>query len=760
MRGVGSQSASIFILGSGPASPSALAEGRPFGGYDWHLLKESLLKCGVHPDDCYFHVMNNNHEECLRLINTVKPKTILSLGERALLFLTGKRNIDKWHLSPLDTLEQFTCRKVIPTFNFKRLNAQYDHRFYFYKAVERACANIYPGPWKRKRQNFHHPTMGTFTHEWMLGSPILAIDIETSHGIINTLGIAWSPNDAVAIKCRPEDASSPEEFYHFWQAISTMLSNPDVKKIYQNNIFEAAYFNMYGIQVRGTYHDTMFANKVLYPEFKSGLGNVGRIHTMEPYWKDDGTKDSEGGKRDWNKIEDWNAHLLYNCKDTTGTFEAHLSQRRELEERGLLHFFDSYIMKLAEPVQEMCRLGLPVNEGKIEEARLRLHKEIEQLRGQLSKPFNPRSTKQKMEHFRAKGYKIPKKRVKEGNEYVYKDSLDELAIKKLRLKYPDDQDLSLLLDISKKEKFLSSYIDFSHTRGTANYSIKVTGTETLRMSSGLDPWNRGFNAQTIPKKAKGFFPPPEGHLWLNVDLEKAESFFVAYRSADPTLMRMLNQGDDIHSYVAASIYGVPVEDILEEKRNGNESRRQLGKKSGHGANYSMAATTFQESCLKELNHVITKDEAAHILETYHTLFPNIRKWHAWVRNEIYERSRLDNPLGYHRYFYGRKDDNTFREAYAWEPQSAIPMVTNHMLLGALRQRDKGVVDFNIHLQCHDSLLFSVRPRYLETLITYCKDVQQWHPPLDLPGGRLWIPTSCEYGTSLDTLEKYNGQKLP
>jgi DNA polymerase I-like protein with 3'-5' exonuclease and polymerase domains len=665
----------LAVLGGPTPSVSARAESVPFAGYDKHLIESSLAKAGFDPQQCYYTLTTYDTIEVLNSMPSLE--LIITLGEEPLRLCTGKYGIDKWNLSPLDSVAALRCPKILPTFDMKRLQRQYEYRMFFYKTMLKAAAHQYPGPWRRK------PTIYTLVTEpdqllvdhHLKGHEHLSVDIETSRGTINTMGFATSKHKAVAFQIEPGQYS-PRIEYEFWSRIAHYLQDPSIKKILQNNIYEGTYFARYGIELKGVWHDTMWAQKLLYPEFKQGLDTVGRLFTNEVYWKEDG--------KDWGNIDNWKEHLLYNCKDTSNTLEAAFNQRIELEERGMLPFFNDYMMKLAGPIQEMCCQGLLVDPDRLAQVGSDVAQEIESLAKQLSSPINYRSPKQKKELLKGKGYKIPKVR---GSTGKYTESTNEVSIKKLRLKYPEDPDLDIFLKLAKLEKFSSSYINFDyHEDGVVRYSIRGSGTETLRFSSGTDSWSMGFNAQTIPKKAKGFFIPPEGHLFMQVDLAQAESRYVAYAARESTLIEMLEDpNQDVHSYVAANIFGCSIEQVLEEKRAGNPAKRQLGKKSGHGANYSMKGPTFQESCLKE-DLVLSAPEAPRVLETYHSLFPGLRRWHREIQERVRNKGYLENPLGFRRYFYGRYDDNTFREAYAFEPQSTIPAITNHLMLHLLKCR--------------------------------------------------------------------------
>lgn len=237
-------------------------------------------------------------------------------------------------------------------------------------------------------------------------------------------------------------------------------------------------------------------------------------------------------------------------------------------------------------------------------------------------------------------------------------------------------------------------------------------------------------------------------VFIEVDLRQAESRFVAYDSADANLIEMLeNPLKDIHRYVAAEIFEKPESEIT-------HAERQLGKKSGHGANYNMGVGTFQESCLKEMDLVLSKEMATRTLEAYHRLFPGIRRWHKATRDTLYRERKLINPFGRVRYFYGRLDDSTYREAYAWKPQSTIPDLTSHLMLGLCAARDTRELDFALHNQCHDSLLMSCRTESVRSIAEFCLNLDRWHPKILLPGGSLRIPTEVQVGRCLGALEKY------
>lgn len=727
--------AKVGILIDKP-SYSAMREGRLLTGFEQNFLAEKAARAGLLPSEYTV-------ETCAGQIS-MPCNIVVTLGEAALQQVTHKKSIWKWHLSPLDCPGLARPLKAIPTFDFQQIFKDWQLGLYFEMALKRAAQNATPGPWVRKEERYVlgpsideaiacFESLATRPPDW------LSIDIETGRNQINTFGVAWSPNDAIAVKVLPDDIP-PVAFKGIWSAIARLCES-DVPKVMQNGIYERTYLSRYGIAVRNFQHDTMCAQKFLWPELEKGLDNVGRIYTMEPYWKDDGRVASEEGKqKDWGNIRDWNAHFTYNCRDTSNTLIAMHAQRADLEARGMAATYDSCVRKLFDCVYEMGARGLPVNPERQAVLTAEYEAKSDELVRQLSMPCNPRSPKAKLKLLKDKGYTMPVKR-KTG-----KESTDELSLKKLRLKYPDDPDLRILLEVSGIEKALSSYLRVRTLPDhRVRFMLDAHGTETGRMSCSKDPWG-GFNAQTMTDYVKGMleWQPSDDRVFVEVDLRQAETRFVAFDACEETLLGMLERDEDIHRYVAAEIYGKPMAEVTHDER-------QLGKKSGHGANYSMGVATFQDSCLKEMDLVLDKKMATRVLDSYHRLFPGIRRWQAGLRETVYRERCLTNPMGRVRYFYGRTDDNTYREAYAYRPQSTVPDIANALML---RLRETFGAEMWLHMQCHDSVLLSCPSAARDSIAGFALDTRLWHPEIVLPAGRLIIPTEVKSARCLGEMLKY------
>lgn len=716
-------------------------------------MRGKLLRAGfTNPDSIPYLTL----PEAESKINT--SNLVIGLGERVLQSLTGKRSIDKWVVSPLERLTD--GGKFIGTYDFNRVMAQYELNLYIDLALKRAHDETTSRDYARTPERFRlnpsiEETLALLKD--IRNEPTLSVDTETGYGQINTVGFAWSESDAIAINVLPDRCGSAA-YYELWKGIAEVMEGPG-RKVFQNFIYDVSYFSAYGIKTNNIHFDTMWAMKVLYPELKSNLGNVGRFYTKRVYWKDDGkVTDEESGKRDWGRIRDWTKHYLYNCRDTTGTFDASRAQQEDLTRRGLLGFYFDYLAKLKGPIQEMCANGMPldlsVRECLKNEAEAKLNELKTLFEKEVGRPINPRSPKQIQAWLASEGIKLPKKYDKKKGEH--KDSTDSKSIKKIRLKHPELKALEYLQEIKSYDKAFSSYINFSvRPDNCVSYSLNGCGTETLRWSGSKDPWDRGFNIQTIPREGgdvsiKSMFVAPEGYSFIEADLSQAETRYVAYASACSKLIEMLESGADIHKHVAHAILralNLPASDY-------SKLWRDLGKKTGHGANYMMKENTFIENVFNEMDYVLTPKQGRLILDSYFQEFPEIKVWHNEIKRELYQKRKLTAPTGWERYFYGRPDDNTLREAIPWAPQHTIPFITNKMMLHLWDLRKEGKLRFHFITQVHDALYMLMKDECVEDVAEACLSIRDWQKGFDLPGGRLLIPCEVETAKCLANKEKY------
>lgn len=727
----------------------ANAEDVVLSGKHRDLILTKFAQAGLSDEDIGLISMSSDRfepqgrdiEELRSFLANSQAKILCPIGSYSLEMLTGQKSLFDYHCSRLKSLDNKF--DVIPMLEPAYVDIAYRDSAYISVACMKVAELLRdPKPIPERKfvyaQDFN--TAKDYIINKILRAKEIALDIETGQGTINTMGFAISETEAIAIRTSPE-IYTPEEHYALWRLIANVCESSQ-PKICQNFIYETLFLSAYGIELKNVVFDTMWAMKLLHPEFEKGLHNVGRIYTPFPFWKKDGDE--------WNNVKHWIKHLDYNCKDTTGTFAAYRNMLKALKARGLYDFYFNYLAKFKPCIVEMCSRGLEIDREKhlnlLTSTKLKAelsHETIQrEFRARLGREVNPRSPAQLKKALTELGFKLPTKRNKDGNS---KESADKKSLVKLYKKHPTEVILGSLMELSAQNKQISSYLDFTFDQRTnkIHYTLDGHGTETGRWSGYNDPWGRGFNPQTVPGNIKKIFRAPEGRFFVEIDLAQAESRYVAWESPEPVLMQMLQEGRDVHKYVASKIFNIN-ENVV------TKMQRQLGKKSGHSANYGVGPRTFAEACLVEMNISLTENEARRIIYGYYEVFPGVARRQKAIQAEIRKTKTLRTPLGRERVFYDRIGDDLFREAYAYAPQSTIPDITNHLMLFLRKTFSSDVLW--LHNQVHDSLLLSVPKGYETEIAEAARDYASWHPSIKLAGGTLVIPVEVEYGSHWKPME--------
>jgi DNA polymerase-1 len=759
VSGDGPMDAKIVILTESP-SYNDLAAKRPLSDFTGKLLFNQFMKAGVPRSRIRVESLYERmpparksylldplerrfwEADCIERLSKLRPWVLVPLGEECLKFATGLSGIGKWHLSILKAQEGLGGVKTIPllspeyiqkvfkeipflTFGASRIAEE--SKFEGIRNVERNFTV------KTERESGDVQEFVRWMHdrqdrEW------LSLDIETSQGHITCIGFSTDPREAICIPTLPRDYEA-EEFFFLWSEIAKFLGSGS-KKVGQNLIYDSTYLSKYGVRIKNIYHDTMICQKFLHPELPMGLDTIARLYSKEPYWKDEG--------KNWGMGQDVSALYFYNCKDVAVTLECALAQRNDLKMRGLEDLFYKEQMQYTKGIQEMCWSGLRIDESKREELRSQLVSQLEsygtslqsEARRVMGKEINPRSPQQVKELLKAYGYRLP---TKDGQETSNKE-----ALLKLRLKDPESKILTPLIQISEANKRISSYIDYENDPDhRVRYSLYNHKTESGRWAGGLDPWGRGFNVQTIPSELKGQFCASEGSILVEIDLKQAESRFVAWDGPVPKLIEMYKSGIDIHRFVASHplLFNKPMDAIQKEER-------QLGKKVGHAANYDVGPATMANSCLIEMDLVLSVNRAEKMLAGYHQIFDGaIRKWHQKIQEELQRSKKLKTPMGYERYFYDRIGPDLYREAYAYRPQNTVVAVINKLLRHLF-----GKNQITLLAQIHDALLLETPHDNLKQVIQLVKDQDSWNPTMILSGGDFRIPVEMKAGNSWKSME--------
>lgn len=269
----------------------------------------------------------------------------------------------------------------------------------------------------------------------------------------------------------------------------------------------------------------------------------------------------------------------------------------------------------------------------------------------------------------------------------------------------------------------------------------VASTVTARWSSYANGLGEGTNLQNITPEMRRPCCADDGWKLGTMDLEQAESRFVAaltwQATGDATYWQACESGD-LHTVVCTmswkeefAEYGSWTDGRFagdlkaarvkaERKWYRHLTFRDGAKRIGHGSNY-WGTPQGIAMMIGSIPVAVTHD----FQNRYFTAFPSIKKWHNHTIRNVQTTNALWTPLGRKRWFFGRvKEDSVLREAIAHVPQSSIGELLNLILYrvfefmyiqrGTLTLPSGQVIPMKsvcqLLLQVHDSITVQWRDR--------------------------------------------------
>jgi DNA polymerase I-like protein with 3'-5' exonuclease and polymerase domains len=471
--------------------------------------------------------------------------------------------------------------------------------------------------------------------------------------------------------------------------------------------------------------------------------------------------------------------LKYNALDGATTMQVY----RDFPFDSQFAESEDWTMRMFGPLQYMMTRGILVNVVGLSELQRHLREELGNKERELSesagRKLNALSPKDCATYFYVERGYDPyfSKKKKDGTGGGV--TTDDKALQRLVRKY-NSREARLVQDIRGLNKLLSNYVEMqfdSDNRFRSAYNPR--GTTSGRLSSSKTVFGTGGNAQNLDPAFKQYLIADPGYCLLEVDKRQAEWVVVAYLTGDANMIKVVESGEDTHTYTAARMFGVPEAVVLHDHklvgsytdpdvildirmsdpvmRSALElgvqmprtmSMRQAGKKSNHGLNYDEGYTTFS------LSNEMPENEGKRIISLYHGLYTGIRQWYEFVKRQLQADRTLRNCFGRPRIFLGAWDDNLWKAAYAYLPQSTVVDGLNR---GMCFIYEDPVLDLiQLLAQVHDSLLMQYPIDKLPQLYKTMKVIYDHVTPQMEYGGRPFkIATDMKLGLNWGKIGKSN-----
>lgn len=541
------------------------------------------------------------------------------------------------------------------------------------------------------------------------GKPV-GLDIETSSGETICVGLANDAHEGMCINFRTATANrwSVAEELQLWLAIQRLVSNPNVRLVTQNGMYDSSWlYFLDRIRISKVWFDTMLAHHTLYPSMPHNLGFLTTQYTTHPYYKDEGKL--------WRESGDIDNEWRYNVKDVCLMLKAQQQMLKELEAQNMSDFFFNHVMPLQPELVNMTVLGVKIDvelkaqiaeqmRHTVAELKHEYYQMVHACTGDPEYRPNPSSPKQMAELFF--------KRLRLVGRGVATDKENRRRMRD-HPRTPDDC-RALLLHVDKlaeEQKFASTYADMLIDEdGRIRSEYKQTGVQKApgRLSSASTGWGTGTNLQNQPERAHNMFIADEGYEFNYFDLSQAEARVVAWRAVIPEWMEQFEQARvdgvfDAHRALASTMFGVPYDEVPTSDRSDEGqfkpfSIRYIAKRCRHGLNYRMMpdrlATTLQ------VNYGV----AEYLWNLYHKKTPELQQWWEWQVRQVQEKRQIFNAYGRRWILTERFSDEATEAVIAFYPQSTIGDKVSRIIRQCHNDPDWPVDDARIALNIHDALI--------------------------------------------------------
>jgi len=768
--------AKIMLIGEAPGAQEERI-GLPFVGPAGNLLKQLLSHSGIDYSQCYAtNVMNvrppNNDfahfyqernrktptpqladgwEKLRQKIETIKPNIVILLGAEPLRAVTGKMGIMTWRGSVLS----FRGIKVISTYHPSNVLRVYENHVIcehdFTRALEESLSSELNVPTLNLRllPSFEETTRYLSDAR---KSRRISFDLETTGDLIRQIGFAFRNHDGIihaisipfmksgltsshvsktVIKIAASESGvtsywTPEQEVSILTLIAEILEDEKIQKVGQNSIsFDQNFLEkQFGISVQNHYMDTMHAHHLCYAEFLKSLDFMCTLYTKHSnYWTEKVTADDLSQSR-------------YNAMDCVVTLECSERLDHELKSLEMEDLYFNHVHRLSFALTRAQNHGILIDiekrkdllneyEGELEV----LQKEINDLAGQEVNINSPKQMKQLLYEKLKFPVQLSKTR---------KETTDANALKVLLKKYPREEILQKILAFREKSKLISTYLKAKlDADGVFRTSYNPSGTVTGRISSSQTLEKRGGNLQNIPKRLRQLFIARPGCSFVKGDLSQAETRVVSEilkKLGDRTLSdKYASKGFDIHKWTASPIYHKPENEIT-------STERSVGKVSNHSGNYGAGPNVLVKEARKRGIETIDVKFARRMLEERHRQIPGLKKWWRQCEQRVKRTRCITTCLGRKRFFFGRFDNQTYRAAYAQEPQSTIGDVNNKIFYLCDELMDS---DCHPVLQVHDETVVECPDEKVDLVIEQMKKIAQI--PLFINESPLFVPIDISVG---------------
>ena len=481
-----------------------------------------------------------------------------------------------------------------------------------------------------------------------------------------------------------------------------------ILKIGQNLKYDLEVLHNYDVELKGQMWDTMIAHYLIQPELRHNMDYMAEVYLHYQTIHIDELIGPRGKNQRSMRDLDPKDVYEYACEDADITLQLKNKLEPELKKQDCEKLFYDIEMPLMPVLAEMEMNGVCLDTNSLAETSkqftqrmLDIEQKIYELAGEQ---FNIASPKQVGDILFEKLKIVEKAKKTKTGQYV----TSEEVLQQLRHKH---EIVGLILEHRGLKKLIGTYIDalpklINPRTGHIHTSFNQTVTATGRLSSS-DP-----NLQNIPirgedgKEIRKAFIPEPGCLFFSADYSQIELRVMAHLSNDANMIRVFQEGKDLHAATAANIYKKNIDEVTRDERT-------KSKRANFGIIYGITVFGLAERL------DIPRDEAKMLIDGYFTTFPEVHDYMEQSKEIARKKGYVTTLFGRRRYLPDINSANATVRGFAERNAINAPIqgtaadIIKVAMIHIFQRFKAENIKSKMILQVHDELNFSVYPEEKE-----------------------------------------------
>jgi DNA polymerase-1 len=490
-----------------------------------------------------------------------------------------------------------------------------------------------------------------------------------------------------------------------------IFQDEDTVKIGQNLKYDALVLKWLGIELKGTYFDTMLVHYLLEPELRHGMDYLAETYLKYKPVSIESLIGKKGKKQLSMRDIPVEKVAKYAAEDADVTLQLKEHLEPWIEKEELMGLYKELEAPLIKVLIDMEYNGIKVDREYLEEYSKDLQGTIQEVEREIYKMaganFNIASPKQVGDVlFGRMGIPYRWRKTKSGQYSTSEEKLAELE--------GDHEIVSKILKYRGLTKLKSTYVDalpplINPKTGRIHSSFNQALAATGRLSSN-NP-----NLQNIPirtpegrKVREAFIPRDDDFTLLAADYSQIELRLIADISKEEAMLEAFSTGQDIHRATAARVFEVPYDEVTDDQR-----------RQAKTVNFSIIYGAGAQNLSRQLD--ISRQDASKLIDQYFKQYKGLRKYmdetvefarkHGYVQT-IMGRRRTRRDINSRN---GMLRSTAERMAINTPIQGSAADMIKKAMIEIFTYFTKENVKSKLILQVHDELLFDIYRPELDNL---------------------------------------------